>query len=166
VKPGAHRSAMAGVGLIEVLITLVIVAGGVMAMSRLQGLLLTSAASSRQMSDASFIAQRVIEDLRSRDWSHNSLATTGSFGTRDLSCTDQDTTTDTRSLVWLDPLTGTTARYCIWYRVGYTGPAPSMEYKTVQVTVSWTDAQAQDRTYTASTRLQRIGASFSARLLS
>ena len=166
MRPSAHRDSMAGVGLIEVLITLVIIAGGVMAMSRLQALLLTSAASSRQLSDASFIAQRVIEDLRSREWGHNSLATTGSSGTRDLSCTDQDTTIDTRSLFWLDPITGTTAKYCIWYRVGYTGPAPSMEFKTVQVTVSWTDAQAQDRTYTASTRLQRIGASFSARLLS
>ena len=157
---------MAGVGLIEVLIALVIIAGGVLALSRMQGLLLTSAASSRQLSDGSFIAQRVIEDLRSRDWGHNSLATTGSFGTRDLSCTDQDTTVDTRSLYWLDPITGTTAKYCIWYRVGYTGPAPSMEYKTVQVTVSWTDAQGQARTYTATTRLQRIGADFSARLLS
>ena len=67
MKPGAHRGAMAGVGLIEVLITLVIIAGGVMAMSRLQGLLLTSAASSRQLSDASLIAQRVLEDLRSKN---------------------------------------------------------------------------------------------------
>jgi hypothetical protein len=36
----------------------------------------------------------------------------------------------------------------------------------VQVTVSWTDAQGQTRAYAASTRLQRIGADFSARLLS
>jgi hypothetical protein len=40
-----------------------------------------------------------------------------------------------------------------------------MQFKTVQVTVSWTDAQVQARTYTAATRLQRSGASFSARLL-
>jgi Tfp pilus assembly protein PilV len=145
VKPGAHRSAMAGVGLIEVLITLVIIAGGVMAMSRLQGLLLTSAASSRQQSDASFIAQRVIEDLRSRDWGHASLAAGTPAATQ---------------------VAGTTATYTVQYTVTDTGAAGQMQFKTVQVTVSWTDAQTQDRTYTASTRLQRIGASFSARLLS
>ena len=56
-------------------------------------------------------------------------------------------------------------------RVQYTvtdngGGAGAVEFKTVQVTVSWTDAQGQARTYTAATRLQRLGASFSARLLS
>jgi Tfp pilus assembly protein PilV len=136
---------MAGVGLIEVLITLVIIAGGVMAMSRLQGLLLTSAASSRQLSDASFIAQRVIEDLRSRNWDHASLNAGNSATTQ---------------------VAGTTATYTVQYTVTDTGAAGQMQYKTVQVTVSWTDAQGEDRTYTATTRLQRIGAEFSARLLS
>jgi len=139
VRSGVQLRHIAGVGLIEVLITLVIVAGGVMAMSRLQGLLLTSAASSRQLSDASFIAQRVIEDLRSKGW--DSLTTN----------TDDET--------------GATAIYRVQYTVTEEGIAGQMQYKTVQVTVSWTDAQAQDRTYTASTRLQRIGATFSARLL-
>ena len=146
MKPGAHRGAMAGVGLIEVLITLVIIAGGVMAMSRLQGLLLTSAASSRQQSDASFIAQRVIEDLRSRDWGHASLAAGTPSATQ---------------------LAGATATYSVQYTVtDSAGGAGQMQFKTVQVTVSWTDAQGQARAYTASTRLQRIGADFSARLLS
>ena len=139
MRSGVQLRHIAGVGLIEVLITLVIVAGGVMAMSRLQGLLLTSAASSRQLSDASFIAQRVIEDLRSKGW--DSLTTN----------TDDET--------------GATAIYRVQYTVTEEGIAGQMQYKTVQVTVSWTDAQAQDRTYTASTRLQRIGATFSARLL-
>jgi len=146
VRSGAQRSGMAGVGLIEVLITLVIIAGGVMAMSRLQGLLLTGAASSRQQSDASFIAQRVLEDLRSRNWTDTSLAQTGSpFA--------------------LAAVSGTTAAYSVQYTVTDTGAAGQMQFKTVQVTVSWTDAQGQDRAYTAATRLQRIGADFSARLL-
>jgi Tfp pilus assembly protein PilV len=144
VKTTPMRRAVAGVGLIEVLITLVIIAGGVMALSRLQGTLLTSAASSRQQSDASFIAQRVIEDLRSRDWGHATLAAG----------------TPAAALV-----AGTTATYSVQYTVTDTGAAGSMQFKTVQVTVSWTDAQVQARTYTAATRLQRSGASFSARLL-
>lgn len=139
MRSGAQRGAMAGVGLIEVLIALVIIAGGVLALSRMQGLLLTSAASSRQLSDASFIAQRVIEDLRSKGW--DSLTTN----------TDDET--------------GATAIYRVQYTVTDTGIAGQMQFKTVQVTVSWTDAQGQPRAYTASTRLQRIGATFSARLL-
>jgi Tfp pilus assembly protein PilV len=148
VRSGAQRGAMTGVGLIEVLITLVIIAGGVMAMSRLQGLLLTSAASSRQLSDASLIAQRVLEDLCSKNWTATSLAQTGSpFA--------------------LAAVSGTTATYTVQYTVNDSpGGAGQMQFKTVQVTVSWTDAQGQDRAYTASTRLQRIGADFSARLLS
>ena len=147
MKTGAQRGAMAGVGLIEVLITLVIIAGGVMAMSRLQGLLLTGAASSRQQSDASFIAQRVLEDLRSRNWTDTSLAQTG-------------------SPLSLAAVSGTTATYSVQYTVTDTGAAGQMQFKIVQVTVTWTDAQGQARAYTASTRLQRIGADFSARLLS
>ena len=147
MKTGAQRGAMAGVGLIEVLITLVIIAGGVMAMSRLQGLLLTGAASSRQQSDASFISQRVLEDLRSRNWTDTSLAQTG-------------------SPLSLAAVSGTTATYSVQYTVTDTGAAGQMQFKTVQVTVTWTDAQGQARAYTASTRLQRIGADFSARLLS
>lgn len=136
---------MKGVGLIEALITLVIIAGGVMAMSRLQGLLLTSAASSRQLSDASFIAQREFENLRSRNWDHASLNAGPSAATQ---------------------VAGTTATYTVQYTVTDTGAAGQMQFKTVQVTVSWTDAQGQDRAYTTTTRLQRIGADFSARLLS
>jgi len=145
VRAGAHRGAMAGVGLIEVLIALVIIAGGVLAMGRLQGMLLTSSATSRQQSDASFIAQSVIEDLRSRGWGHASLAAG----------------TPPATLV-----AGTTSTYTVQTTVTDTGVAGSMQFKTVQVTVSWTDAQGQDRTFTASTRLQRMGANFSARLMS
>lgn len=145
MRTGAHRGAMAGVGLVEVLIALVIIAGGVLAMGRLQGLLLTSAASSRQLSDASFIAQREIENLRSRNWDHTSLNAGPSAATQ---------------------VAGATATYSVQYTVTDTGGAGQMQFKTVQVTVSWTDAQGQARAYTASTRLQRIGASFSARLLS
>lgn len=147
MKTAPMRPADAGVGLIEVLITLVIIAGGVMALSRLQGVLVTSAASSRQQSDASFIAQRVLEDLRSRSWTDTSLA-------------------QSVSPVTLTAVSGATATYSVQYTVADTGAAGSMEFKTVQVTVSWNDAQGLVRTYTATTRLQRLGASFSARLLS
>jgi Tfp pilus assembly protein PilV len=146
VKTAPMRLAVAGVGLIEVLITLVIIAGGVMALSRLQGVLLTSAASSRQQSDASFIAQSEIEKLRALEWGPT-------FPTDGTSATTT--------------VPGVTTTYSVQYNITTsTGPAGSMEFKTVQVTVTWTDAQGQVRNYTAATRLQRMGASFSARLLS
>lgn len=157
----AIRRTMAGVGLIEVLVALMVIAGGVLALSRMQGLLMTSAASSRQLSDASFIAQREIENLRSRDWSDDSLSDTAS---PTASCTSVPSSTEGTSYARPDVL-GATATYQVQYRVWSSGAAGSMECKTVQVTVSWTDAQAQVRTYTASTRLQRIGADLSARLL-
>jgi Tfp pilus assembly protein PilV len=144
VRSGAQRGGMAGVGLVEVLIALVIIAGGVMALSRLQGVLVTGAASSRQQSDASFIAQSEIEKLRALEWG----ATFPADGT--------SATT---------PVPGVTTTYSVQYSIT-TSPAGSTEFKTVQVTVTWTDAQGQVRTYTATTRLQRLGASFSARLLS
>ena len=143
MRVGAHRGTLTGVGLIEVLITLVIIAGAVMALSRLQGLLVTGAASSRQQSDASFIAQTEIEKLRALEWG----ATFPADGT---SATTK--------------LPGVTTTYSVQHSIT-TNPAGSMEFKTVQVTVSWTDAQGQARAYAASTRLQRIGATFSARLL-
>ena len=144
MKTPAARGAAAGVGLIEVLITLVIIAGGVLAMSRLQGSLMSSAAASRQQSDASFIAQRVFEDLRSRDWGHASLVAGTPAATQ---------------------VAGTTVNYSVQYTVTDTGADGAMQFKTVQVAVTWTDAQGQARTHSTATRLQRSSASFSARLL-
>ncbi len=147
MKAAAPRGVMPGVGLIEVMITLVIITGSVLAMSRLQGSLLSSAAASRQQSEASFIVQSVLEDLRSRHWTDASLAQTGTPFT-------------------LTAVTGATASYTTQYTVEDTGAIGAMQYKTVQVTVIWTDAQGQLRTHSTATRLQRSGASFSARLLS
>ena len=136
MRAGAHRGAMAGVGLIEVLIALVIIAGGVLALSRMQGLLLIDAAASRQQSEASFLAQQEIEERRSRDF-----ATLAPASTRTV--------------------TGTTAEYTVQTNIVTTGIAGQMQFGTVEVIVTWTDAQGQARAYTAATRLQPIGAAFS-----
>ena len=139
MRAGAQRGAMAGVGLIEVLIALVIIAGGVLALTRMQGLLLIDAAASRQQAEASFLAQQEIEERRSRDF-----ATLAPAATRTV--------------------TGTTAEYTVQTNIVTTGNAGQMQFGTVEVNVTWTDAQGQARSYTAATRLQPIGAAFSGRL--
>ncbi len=144
MRAGAQRGAMAGVGLIEVLIALVIIAGGVLALSRMQGLLLIDAAASRQQAEASFLAQQEIEQRRSRDFA--TLAPGTPAATRTVA--------------------GTTTTYTVETNIIPTGIAGQMQFRTVEVNVTWTDAQAQNRSYTASTRLQPIGAVFSALLYS
>jgi Tfp pilus assembly protein PilV len=139
VRAGAQRGAMAGVGLIEVLIALLIIGGGVLALSRMQGLLLIGAPASRQQAEASFLAQQEIEERRSRDF-----ATLAPASTRTV--------------------TGTTAEYTVQTNIVTTGIAGQMQFGTVEVIVTWTDAQGQARAYTAATRLQPIGAPFSALL--
>ena len=146
MRAGAQRGAMAGVGLIEVLIALVIIAGGVLALTRMQGLLLIDAAASRQQAEASFLAQQEIEQRRSRDWNHATLAPGTPAATRTVA--------------------GTTATYTVQTNIAAAGIAGQMQFRTVEVNVTWTDAQAQNRSYTASTRLQPIGAVFSALLYS
>jgi Tfp pilus assembly protein PilV len=135
---------MAGVGLIEVLIALVIIAGGVLALSRMQGLLLIDAAASRQQAEASFLAQQEIEQQRSRDFASLAPGTPAAPRT----------------------VAGTTTTYTVETNIIPAGIAGQMQFRTVEVNVTWTDAQAQNRSYTASTRLQPIGAVFSALLYS
>lgn len=142
MRAGAQRGAMAGVGLIEVLIALVIIAGGVLALTRMQGLLLIDAAASRQQAEASFLAQQEIEQRRSRDFA--TLAPGTPAATRTVA--------------------GTTTTYTVETNIVAEGIAGQMQFRTVEVNVTWTDAQAQNRSYTASTRLQPIGAAFSGRL--
>ena len=142
MRAGAQRGAMAGVGLIEVMIALLIIAGGVLALSRMQGLLLIGAAASRQQAEASFLAQQEIEQRRS--WDFATLA--------------PGTPADTRTVA------GTTTTYTVETNIIPAGIAGEMQFRTVEVNVTWTDAQGQVRTYTAATRLQPIGAAFSALL--
>ena len=146
MKRAAARGAAAGVGLMEVLITAVIISGGVLALSRMQGALLAGGASSRQQAEASFIARRVVEDLRSRAWSDATLVAS-------------------ISPYILPSVPGTSAAYAVQYSVQDTGAAGALQYKTVQVSVSWTDAQAQVRTLQTVTNIQPSGAGFSARLV-
>jgi len=138
-KRGPKRSR--GVGMVDVLIAVVIVGGGFLAMSKLHGAFAASGSVAKQQSEAGFIAQRVIEDLRSKPWS--ALAV-GSYD--------------------LQQFTGKSAVYSVNYTVADSvsgGP----KFKTVVANVSWVDSVNQSQKSTLTARFQESGASGTARLL-
>lgn len=132
-----------GISLIEVLIALIIIAGGLLALSKLQGSLIGGGATAKQQSEAGFIAQRVIEDLRAKGWLHASL-TAGNYT--------------------LSPHTGQSATYSVEYRVT-NAPSGGPEYKTVVVTVKWKDTADQWQYSIITARFQKSGADGTIRIL-
>jgi Tfp pilus assembly protein PilV len=132
-----------GAGMIEILISLVIIAGGLLALGKLQGNLVTSGSVAKQQSESAFVAQRVIEDLRSKGWTHPSL-TAGSYS--------------------LDNHNGQSATYGVSYVVTNSA-AGGPEFKTVEATVSWTDALGLGQFSKLIARFQKSGADGSIRIL-
>jgi len=129
-----------GVGLVDVLIAVTIISGGLVAMSRLQGASATSSAVARQQSEAGFIAQKVIEDLRAKFWAS---IVSGSYT--------------------LQPHVGQSATYNINYTVT-DSVAGGPLFKTVITTVSWNDSTNQLQKSTITTRFQQNGAERTVRM--
>jgi len=130
-----------GVGLVDVLIAVVIVGGGLLAMSKLQGAFAASGSVAKQQSEAGFVAQKVIEDLRAKPWSDLAV---GSFD--------------------LPQHSGRSAVYSVNYTVAESvsgGP----KFKTVVANVTWVDSTSQSQKSTLTARFQESGASGTARLL-
>ena len=127
--------------MVDVLIAVVIVGGGLLAMSKLQGAFAASGSVAKQQSEAGFIAQKVIEDLRSKPWSD---LVTGSYGP--------------------DSFTGKSAVYSVNYTVTESASG-GPKFKTVVANVSWVDSVNQSQKSTLTARFQESGASGTARLL-
>lgn len=136
-----HHKRSHGVGLVDVLIAVVIISGGLLAMSKLQGASVTSSAAARQQSEAGFIAQKVIEDLRAKPWAN---IVPGSYT--------------------LEPRVGRSATYNINYTVTDSTTGGPL-FKTVITTVSWTDSTNQLQKSTITTRFQENGAAGTVRML-
>ncbi len=136
-----HHKRSHGVGLVDVLIAVVIISGGLVAIGRLQGASATSSAVASQQSEAGFIAQKVIEDLRAKSWTS---IVPGNYT--------------------LQPQIGRSATYDINYTVTESisgGP----KFKTVVATVSWNDSSNQLQRSTITTRFQQNGAEGTVRML-
>jgi Tfp pilus assembly protein PilV len=136
-----HHKRSHGVGLVDVLIAVVIISGGLVAMGRLQGASATSSAVAGQQSEAGFIAQKVIEDLRAKSWTS---IVPGSYT--------------------LQPQVGRSATYNINYTVTESMSGGPL-FKTVIATVSWNDSSNQLQKSTITTRFQENGAAGTVRML-
>jgi Tfp pilus assembly protein PilV len=142
LRKHSHHKRSYGVGLLDVLIAVAIISGGLLAMSKLQGASALSGAVARQQSEAGFIAQKVIEDLRAKSWAS---IVPGSYT--------------------LQPHVGQSATYNINYTVT-DSVAGGPLFKTVITTVSWNDSSNQLQKSTITTRFQQNGAERTVRMQS
>ena len=129
-----------GVGLIDIMIATIIIGGGLLALSRLQGIQFTTSSAAKQQSEAGFIAQGVIENLRTRSWSDPELG----VGEKALPDTPGKSAT---------------------YSVKYTVSQPNAQHKNIQVVVSWRDNNGQTLQSKLVAIFQQSDASGTARLL-
>lgn len=129
-----------GVGLIDIMIATVIIGGGLLALTRLQGIQLTTSSVAKQQSEAGFIAQGVIENLRSRSWSDHQLGV------------GEKTLPDTL---------GKSATYSVKYTISQ----PNAQHKNIEVVVSWRDHTGQTLQSKLVSIFQQSGADSTARML-
>jgi len=129
-KPSIEPS-FKGFSLIEVLIVVVFIAGALLALAKLQGSLISGSTLSQQRAEANFLAQKLMEDLKSN--AYDSASLTAGAGASQAT------------------VTGRSATFTPAYTVtDQTGPAR----KTITVTVSWTDAGGQTQSTTLVTQYQ------------
>lgn len=129
-----------GFSLLEIMIVVLIISGGLLALTRLQGIQLTSSSVAKQQSEAGFIAQGVIENLRSRSWSDPQLG----VGEKTLPDTPGKSAT---------------------YSVRYTVSQSNAQHKNIEVVVSWRDNTGQTLQSKLVSIFQQSGADGTTRLL-
>ena len=129
-----------GFSLLEIMIVVLIISGGLLALTRLQGISSTTSSIAKQQSEAGFIAQGVIENLRSRSWSDPQL----SVGEKTLPDTPGKSAT---------------------YSVRYTVSQSNAQHKNIEVVVSWRDNTGQTLQSKLVSIFQQSGADGTTRLL-
>lgn len=111
-----------GISLIEVLIALLVLAGGIITLAKFQGDLLRARVDLNQQSQAVMLAQNKIEDLRH----YTVINTTGGKKAYDDIASGTST------------VSGTSTTYTVTWTVTDNSSPP---HKVVRVTVSWTDSK-------------------------
>lgn len=130
-----------GFSILEVLITLVVLAGGLLAIGGLYGKIMNGSAAAKERNEAVVLAEKKLEELRYALYasiasgSDSVNATTGSGGSANFS----------RS----------------WSVTSSASPA----YKTVTVTVSWTDSRNQSQSAVLTSRISGIDPTRSGELI-
>ena len=137
----ARRAALAGFTLLEALIALAIGGFGLIAVARLQTSLQVESDLAKQMSEATFLGQRRIEELRAFQQLASADATqlaAGGWGYGNIATGSQT-------------VTGTNATYTVGWTV--TDAAANVPYKTAVVNVQWTDRRNVTQVATLSTAI-------------
>lgn len=148
MKTSAMNSSQRGFSMIEVLIAVVVLGFGLMALAALQTTIIRSSAETKAQTVALQLAKDKIEDLRSFQDLAGYKAVTSSGGNEDFNLSNVDFT---RSWVVerfaYRPSTGVFVNVSSLGLIGDTptGGTPAIyvadnEYKTIAVTVNWTDA--------------------------
>lgn len=131
------RRRAAGFTLVEVIIAVLILSGGILALMRFQGNMLSSSSASREHSEAVLIAQRKIEELRA----YAALATTPGVP----AYADIATGTDT--------VAGKTGNFQRTWTVT-DNSMPS--YKQLDLSLTWTTSQGVNQSIALSTDVGRV----------
>jgi type IV pilus assembly protein PilV len=132
-----------GQGLIEVMMTVLIIAGCVLALARFQSYLAYSNSLANQQYTATQLAYSKIESLRD----YSALSGTNSYA----NIASGTSTT-----------TGTTATYTLtWTVTSFTNPT----YKTIDITVSWNDRYGTSRSVRLVSRISSIDPGYSSTIM-
>lgn len=138
-----HYKRMRGQGLVEVMMTLLIIVGSVLALVRFQSYLNYTNTFANQQATATLLAVKQIETLRD----YSALTGTGSYANIASGSSSY---------------TGTTATYTItWTVTSYTNPT----YKTLDVTVSWTDRNGTSRSTRLTSMVSQVDPSYSSTIM-
>jgi len=124
-----------GFSLLEMLITIIVLASGLLAIGSMYGAILNANTLSKQRSEAVVLAEKKLEELRGQSYASLVSAT--------------DTVTAASS-------SGSSANYQrSWSVVTASG---GLAYKDVGVTVTWTDNKNQSQNIVLSTRISNVSA--------
>ncbi|WP_374496813.1 type IV pilus modification PilV family protein [Vogesella indigofera] len=124
-----------GFSLLEMLITIIVLASGLLAIGSMYGAILNANTLSKQRSEAVVLAEKKLEELRGQSYASLVSAT--------------DTVTAASS-------SGSSANYQRSWSVATA--SGGLAYKDVGVTVTWTDNKNQSQNIVLSTRISNVSA--------
>jgi Tfp pilus assembly protein PilV len=148
----ARRAALAGFSLLEAMIAMAIGGFGLMAVARLQLGLQAESDLAKQLGEASFIGQRRLEELRAFERipvADAAQLAAGSWGYGNIASGSQ--TVD-----------GANASYAVDWLISQ--PPDTADYKTIGLTVQWTDRQGRAQQAAFSTVIAAVDPSAALRL--
>ena len=130
-----------GFSLVEVMITFLILAFGLLALAKFQGVLTTQGAIAKQQGDALTIAKDTLDQ-----WRHFGVldATTGKVAYADIA-------TQSAQVVTVNGINYTVNRTVMEEQV-----YPNPEYKKLEVTVTWTDRTGTDHSVLLTSIISKV----------